>query len=162
MGYMNLGFVAVTKGDLSEGVKLFERAIALGGGAGAYTNLAYCYYFLGDYDKAASCNRKATEIGPTVGTFWANLADSCSWSSTCRDESGTDYKKAIDLLQGDLELNPKNARSLATLAICLAKTGHAEEAQIHIDRALELDPHNPYAHVPGSAVVRKGTGRMTR
>jgi len=133
----------LAKGDLRAAAASLTKAIALREDPDAYSNLGYCYYFLGEYDKAADCNRRATELRPAVATYWSNLADACRWSQSCRKEVDRDYKKAIDLLRQDLSVNPESARAHATIAVCLAATGSRSEADQHMKKALELDPENP-------------------
>ncbi len=142
-GYVNAGGVALAKGNLQGAIAPLTRAIALREDADAYSNLGYSYYFLGQYDKAAASNRRATELRPSVATYWANLADSCRWSQSCPGEADRDYRKAIELLRQDLAVNPRNARAHATMAVCLAATGSRSEADQHIRQALDLDPENP-------------------
>ena len=132
----------ISKNDLHRAVALFEKASALGA-AGAHSNLSYCYYFLGDFDRAAAEARKAIEAAPSVPTRWLNLADACTLSSTCRNEATADYSKAADLLKNDLAVNSTNARAHGTLAVCLAKLGHLNEAKQHLKVALDLEPQNP-------------------
>lgn len=157
-GYMNLGVVQIKRGRLRDATVVLERAAALGQ-PGAYSNLGYCYYFLGDFDRAAAFYRKAVELAPTVAVRWANLADACTWSTQCRGEVTADYQKAIELLRRDLFVNPKSARTHGTLAVCLAKTGRTAEAIQHMKIALELDPANS-ARMYQAARVSQANGRQ--
>jgi tetratricopeptide (TPR) repeat protein len=141
-GYMNLGVVSVNKGNLQEAATIFEKAASLGA-PGAYSNLGYCYYYLGDFDKAAAYDRKAIDLAPSVAVRWANLGDACTWSTTCRQDAVAAYTQAIELLRRDLQVNPNSARAHGTLAVCLAKRGQTAEAREHMKRALEIDPQNP-------------------
>jgi tetratricopeptide (TPR) repeat protein len=141
-GYMNLGVVSVDRGNLQEASTIFEKAASLGA-PGAYSNLGYCYYYLGDYDEAAAYDRKAIDLAPSVAVRWANLGDACLWSTTCRQEAPAAYAQAIELLRRDLQVNPNSARAHGTLAVCLAKSGRMAEAREHMKRALEIDPQNP-------------------
>ena len=42
-----------------------------------------------------------------------------------------------------LEVNPNDAYLRSVIALCLAKSGHADEGQLEIRAALERDPTNP-------------------
>ncbi len=140
-GYANLGVIHIFKQRLPEAIGTFTRALSIREETAGYANLGYCYYYLGQYDKSADAYRKAIALKPKLATHWANLADACRWT-TCAGEAESANAKAIELLRDELAVNPKNARSRGTLAVCLAKTGNRDEAQENIREALTLQPQN--------------------
>jgi len=142
-GHSNLGVALLMKERLPEAIEALTKAVSIRDDPSAYSNLGHCYYYLGQYDKSIAAYRKAASLKPKSATYWANLADACRWTSQCRNEIAGDLARAIELLKQELAVNPKNSRTHATLAICLAKTGRSAEARDHISKALELDPKNP-------------------
>jgi tetratricopeptide (TPR) repeat protein len=142
-GYSNLGVVHVLKQRLPDAIAAFTKAVSIRDDPSAHANLAYCFYYLGQYDKSAAAYRKAIALRPKFGGNWANLADTCRWTKTCTAEVENANTKAIELLGDELAINPRNARAHAVLAVCLAKRGERATAQEHIQEALKLEPKNP-------------------
>lgn len=159
-GYSNSGVVYLREGKLEQAQKAFLKAISLREDAAAYANLGYCFYFLGDFEKSAAAYQKAADLRPKVATNWANLGDACSWATSCTGTAPHAYDTAIQLLLGEVSLNPKNSRAQATLAICLAKRGKFVEAQKHIDDATKLEPENA-TRMYQAARVANLSGRQT-
>ncbi len=158
--HANLGIIYLRKEQLTEAAAEFRKAIAIREQSAGYGNLAYCYYYLGDYEKSAEAYRKAASLKPKLATHWANLADACRWASSCKGEVAIANAKAIQLLNEELSVNPKNARAHATLGICLAKIGQSNAAHEHIREALSLDPTNP-DRMFNAARVENLTGNTT-
>jgi tetratricopeptide (TPR) repeat protein len=142
-GYSNLGVVHVMKQRLPEAIQAFNKAVAIRDDPSAHANLAYCFYYLGQYDKSALAYRKAIDLRPKFAGNWANLADACRWTKTCPTEVEAANARAIELLNEELAVNPRSSRAHAVLAVCLAKRGESREAQHHIQEALQLEPRNP-------------------
>ncbi|HEU4520722.1 MAG TPA: protein kinase [Thermoanaerobaculia bacterium] len=142
-GYANAGAADVMQGKLESAAQLFTKALELGQTGTATANLGYCYYYLGDFERSAALYRRATEARPNNATYWAGLADACTWTRSCRGEALRARAKAIELLEKEISLNPNDARSHATLAVCLAANGSKANALRHIERALTLEPNSP-------------------
>jgi tetratricopeptide (TPR) repeat protein len=142
-GYSNSGAVLVTKGRLDDAVAMFKKATSLSEDAGAHVNLGYCYFFLGQYDKAAESNQTAVRLRGSFSSYWVELGDACAWSSKYQKEAVPAYETAAQRAKAELEVNPKSPRAHATLAIALARTGDLAHARQSIRRAMDLDPENP-------------------
>jgi tetratricopeptide (TPR) repeat protein len=53
------------------------------------------------------------------------------------------YARAADLFRKRVDLEPNGANDLAGLAEALISIGRAAEAQVHLDKALSIDPEKP-------------------
>jgi len=69
--------------------------------------------------------------------LWLNLGDALRWSG--RGAEGA-YRRAIELLEADLAVTPRDADTLTSLALALAHTGQDKAARARADAALEIDP----------------------
>jgi serine/threonine-protein kinase len=142
-GFANLGAVLFKAGRFEEARRAYTSSIQVKPIAGAYTNLGTLEFFSGRYPEAAAAFDQAVRLMPANYLYWANLGDAYRWTPQGRSRSGTAYRKAIDLAQGEIALNPMNDTAHRTLATSLAKTGELAGARGHIERALEIDPADP-------------------
>ena len=110
---------------------------------GAYVNLGYCHFMLGDYDRAVESIRVAVRLREAFSTYWVELGDACVWSPKFQSQAREAYEKAIETASAELALNPRNARAHASQAIAFARTGNLEAARRSIQSAMKLDPENP-------------------
>ncbi|HET7434914.1 MAG TPA: protein kinase [Thermoanaerobaculia bacterium] len=138
-GYINLGAAYQQMGRYDQAVRMFSESIARKPTPFAYSNLGTCMYFLGRYREAANAFEEATTLSPKDNLLWANLGDAYRWIPGAREQSTVAYRRAIDLTEERLRVNPKDAASIGVLAACLAKIGELDRADGEIKRAIALD-----------------------
>ncbi len=127
----------------AESIKYFEQAIEADPGYGlAYAGLADTYFLMAlqgqieiqeGRDKAVELAYKALKLDGTLSeayTVLGSLYDYIDW----------DWGKAEDSFQHALELNPNYSTAHQYYAEHLTMIGRPEEARIHINKALELNP----------------------
>ncbi|HSN51483.1 MAG TPA: hypothetical protein VLS87_03055, partial [Woeseiaceae bacterium] len=107
--------------------------------------LGSVYYYLGDFEKSANIQRRATELLPQANFAWLNLGDALRFSSD-RQQSDVAYRKAVEKSDELLATNPSSAFDLYVKAWATAAIGDDHQARILIDRALELAPGDPNVH----------------
>jgi tetratricopeptide (TPR) repeat protein len=122
----------------------FARSIEIEPSDRAYLNLASIYYIEADYERAAGLFRGAIEINDANYRSWAGLANSYYWIPGEREQSYPAYRRAIELAEKRLELNPGNARMLATLASYYVMVDENEKALSYTVRALEDSADKPF------------------
>lgn len=142
-GYTNAGAILFMKARLDEAAAMFAKATELQPDDAAWLNLGSCHFLRGDYDAALACDRKAVDLVPGKSTYWVELADAASWTAQHHDEAVSAYRKAIETARAELQINAKNARAHAALAIAAARLGDFKTGRNSIERALELQPQNP-------------------
>jgi eukaryotic-like serine/threonine-protein kinase len=156
-GYNNLGAMYQRLGRHDDAIRVFTTSIQRSPSAQAYSNLGTCYYFLGRYREAAAAVEKAVELSPTYVIFWRNLGDAYRWIPGKREQARAAYRRAIELCEETIAVNPSDAAAHATLATCAAKLGDAKRARSSILRALELEPQNA-SHAYEAAVIANVSG----
>jgi tetratricopeptide (TPR) repeat protein len=156
-GYTGVGAVLLAREKLPEAAAMLEKALSFGEDASARINLAYCYFYTGEFDKAVESARAALRTRPTRSAYWAKLAEASAASARHRDEAGTAWRSAAERARAELETNPKYARAHATLALALAHTGNIKAASEQIRQAIDLAPENP-GHFFDAALIANLAG----
>src|SRR5262249_7725054 len=93
-----------------------------------WANLGTARYFQGRYPDAARAMEKAVVRAPSRYLYWGNLADDYRWAEGKRPLAREAYRRAIELVREDLQLNPKDVGLRSALAAYLAKSGDSRGA----------------------------------
>jgi tetratricopeptide (TPR) repeat protein len=89
--------------------------------------------------------RKAIELAPSDHRLWGNLADSLRFDS--RPEEALDaYRQALELADGELNVNPKHAVNQAQAAYYASQVGDIDRARRGIELALPEGDTSNYVH----------------
>ena len=139
--WANLALALQATGHYDDALAASRRSISLRPTAAGWSNLGTLQFSMGKYDDARRSYEQAAALAPGDAVMWMNLGD--AWRAMRSPEATAAYKRAIDAGRESLAVNPKDARMLARVALCLAKNGEAAQAQEEIRKALELDPMNP-------------------
>ena len=142
-GYQNLGAMYLYLGRYSEAIPQIERAAAIRPTWQVYSNLGAAHFYLKEYDAAIRGYQQAIAMDPKIYSLWMGLGDVYYWSVTKRSEAPEAYRKAIDLSQEALVVNPKNATALHDLAMSHAMLSHRGEAFESIQKAMQVAPADP-------------------
>jgi serine/threonine-protein kinase len=138
----NLSAMYLLEGRYPEAMQASQRSIDLKPTVQAYSNLGTAYFYLHRYPEAISACEKARDLDTKDYLNWGNLGDSLYWSFERRAEASAAYKQAIQLAHARLDVNPKDADTLAFLADYEAMLGEKNTALAQITRARKLDPQN--------------------
>jgi tetratricopeptide (TPR) repeat protein/predicted Ser/Thr protein kinase len=142
-GYYDLGAVYVQSGHFARAVPLLEHSIAIRPNPTAYTDLGAAYFFLHRYDAAARNFQQGVKLSPDDFEIWRNLADGYYWAPGKREEAGPAYRKAIDLADAALKVNPSSAKAYKIRAICQAMLGEKDAALKSLSQAQGLVKGDP-------------------
>ena len=137
LGYSNLGGLYSAMGRYTEAISALETSLEIRPSAGAYSNLGTIDYFLGRYADAVPLMERAVELSPADHRLWGNLGDACRWALVFQDKAAPSYRRAIDLVEKQLEVNPRDPALLASVALWRAKLGERKAAMAEIAQALE-------------------------
>ncbi len=151
--YNNLGSAYVRTGRYDEAVRVFQESIRRKPSAQAYSNLGTCYYYLGRFTEAAAALEKAVELLPHDFLYWRNLGDAYRWIPGSEAKAERAYKRAVELCDEAIRVNPADARAYLSRATSLAKIGRTREARSAIVRALELQPQNSSAAYEAAVIA---------
>ena len=96
------------------------------------------------YSLAASAFEKTIELGGDTHAYlyWANLGDSYRWSTGKKSEASTSYRRALQLLQVDLDRYPDDTNLKSRAAMFNAKIGKLDEARKYMG-AISLNSDLP-------------------
>lgn len=142
MGYQNLGAAYEQMGQYEKAINTFKQGLEVKQSAELWSNLGTVYMFTGENSKAAEAMEKAVELNPHDHTLWRNLADSYRQVPSLADRASATYKRAADVAQEQLAVNPKDKDALSGLALYQAHLGNKAEAQKSIMKALQEGPQD--------------------
>jgi tetratricopeptide (TPR) repeat protein len=140
-GYQQLGATFQYLGRDLEAVANYERAIAIRPNAPAYSNLGGLYHRRGEYAKAVDAYKAAIVIRPNAAATHRNLGDAYRRMGRGADAQAA-YKEAVRLTEIELKVNPRDAATLASSAVYLAKAGDAKSAEARLREAIAIAPNN--------------------
>lgn len=154
--FNNLGVAHLNAGDFAQAADAFARSLAIEPRRSSYSNTGVGYYYSGRYVEAARMFRRATELAPADHRPRGNLADALLFSGQA-GEAQESYARALDLVAGELAVNPKKAINQAQAAYYAARLGHADRARTHIRKALaEGKDDNEVQYYVGLAELQLG------
>jgi tetratricopeptide (TPR) repeat protein len=141
--YSNLGGMYLALGQYKDAVDALRHAIALSPKADDYGNLAAVYFYMRDYSDSAESVEQALKIDPKDWLNWGNLGDALIQIPERRAEAKSAYQKAIELAELRLDVNPRDAFTLAFTADYYAMLDQKPEAIKRLIRALDAAPSDP-------------------
>ena len=136
----NLGGLYYAQGRLEEAAVKFQEALKIRPNASLYSNLGTLYFSRGLYARAATAFESALDMeGAThKAIYWINLADAYRQIPGEEEASRTSYRRALQLLDREIETAPEDVRLLSRRALALARAGEAAEARTDLARIRDL------------------------
>jgi len=109
---------------MQDGLKVNETALL-------YSNLGAYLFFQGHYDLAASAFEKTLELEGDAHNYlyWSNLADAYRWIPGRKNDAELAYRRAIQILNIQLEDFPQAPNLNTSLALFKSKLGLFEDTQ---------------------------------
>jgi len=143
--FSNLGVAYFVAERWAEARAAFERALEIEPDyAPAVNNLGTLYFFEGRYADAALMFERATGLEERYFLAWGNLGDAYYWAAGQRGRAAPAYRRAIELAQEQLLVNPKDAGSHIAMARYSAMLGDAAASRSSMEEALRLAPADIY------------------
>jgi class 3 adenylate cyclase/Flp pilus assembly protein TadD len=140
MAYRNLGGVLYNMGRIDDAIAMSQKSLELRPSPETYSNVGTIEFTRGNYAEAAQYYEKAVALNPRFHLLWGNLADACIMVPALRPRATEAYRRALQLADNELELNPRDAELRATVATYLLGLGDLKRAQTEVSQALELAP----------------------
>jgi adenylate cyclase len=156
----NLGGAYLYMGDFEKAADASTRSLAIAPGRASYSNTGFGHYYLGRYAEAAEMFRKAIDFAPSDHRLWGNLADAQLFGGR-REEAGETYRRALELVDGELAVNPKHAVNQAQAAYYATRLGDKNRARRSIAIALSEGEGDNYVHYY-VALAELGLGEKSR
>lgn len=142
LGYRNLGGIQALMGKYEEAVAPLEKSLEIRKNPHAYSNLGTVYFFQGRYTEAARMFEEAVRMPGADSRLWGNLADAYRFIPGSMRKASECYRKAIEMVESDLAVNPLNADDLARLAVYWIGLADRKRALEQIEKAVPLAPKN--------------------
>jgi len=136
IGYLNLGGIDNELGRYSEAIEPLRKSILLRPSYGAYLGLGYSYFSVHDFAAAASSYVEATKLDPQQYFSWGNLGEAQYYAGK-RDEADRAYRKAIELAQRQLQVNPHDSDVLSDMSEYYSMLGDRKQALRCLTLALQ-------------------------
>ena len=153
----NLGAAYYLAGEFGNAAAAWEDAIAIRPSRSIYSNTGTMYFFLGDYEKAADRYALAANLAPNDYIVWGNLADAYHFGDEFNQVADVTYKRALNLAEQQLGVNPSDAEAMSFIAYYWARLGNREKA-LQLDvLAREKAPDAMYVYY-NSALVHAEFG----
>jgi tetratricopeptide (TPR) repeat protein len=141
IGFQQLGTVHQAMGDVEKALEYYHRSIAIRPSLGAFSNIGAIHHARGEFEQAIKAYEQGIAIRPNVAGTYRNVGD--AYRSMGRaEEARAAYLAAVSRAEAELKINPSNARTLASLALYLAKAGTVADADRRIAEALALAPRD--------------------
>jgi Flp pilus assembly protein TadD len=140
LGYVNLGVLQHERGDDESARKNWERALALDPERlSALSNLGILSYLHGDYRRAIELLQRALKVNERSHFLWHSLAGAHRGlgEAARAAEAG---KKAVDVVEAELKVNPNNGSLTARLVYYKALAGQRTGLETLIEEAQRLAP----------------------
>jgi eukaryotic-like serine/threonine-protein kinase len=156
--FANLGACYFALGRFDRALEVLQRSVALEPTDLAYSNIGTAQYYLGHYAESAAAFEKAIALSPSHYLIWANLGDALRLIPGREAKAAEAYEKGIAFARRELATNPEDRQVHSYLALCLAKTGRAAEAEDHLRKSLGSGPDQPEL-LFNAAIVANRAGR---
>jgi TolB-like protein/tetratricopeptide (TPR) repeat protein len=132
-------------GDLGNARAAWDRSLALKPSRQAFTNLGLRYYYAGHFADAVAMQREALALAPDDHRVWGRLAESLRLLGGHEAESLDAYRRAAQLAEANLAINPDDWATRGLLAVYYAYSGRLDAAQLGADHAVAASSGNAEA-----------------
>jgi len=138
----NLGALYVQLGEYEKAETALLQSIRLKPNGPAFNNLSALYFLQRRFEESIPYSEKAVELAQHRAELWAGLGNAYRWSSSQQDKAGSAYKKALQLFEERLRLDPTDAELRSAYAVTLAITGQRAQALQHLRQAARQAPRH--------------------
>jgi len=139
-GYSNLGGALLAAGDLAEAARMFAKSIQIAPSYPAYENLATLKFKDRQYAEAADLYQRALRLNDQDYRTWGSFALAQMRSRGHRASARAKFKKAAEMAERALQVQPDDANALVELAFYSVQLGEKNAALSRVERALTLAP----------------------
>ena len=141
--WSSLGGTYLLAGVYPKAEYSLQKAIKLQPSYEAYTNLGDTYFLERKFPEAIIAFQQSVALGERQLQAHGNLARAYYWYPPERVRAKAELKKAIDMAEAELQVNPKNADVHTLLSEYLAMLGDNTQALQHLQAAFQLSSGDP-------------------
>ncbi len=139
--YSNLGGAFLFMGNREAAIAALQQSLKLRPTAGAYANLGTAYYQSRRFADAANNYQQAIKFNEQDPDLWGNLGDAYQYGGQ-RSKATDAFRKQLELLNAQLQVNPRDAERQGDIASCYALLGDKQNALSHLSQSLALGHSN--------------------
>ena len=125
-GWNNLGSAYYMNSEYDRAAEAWERSLEIQPNRTAYLNTGTMYYFLGRMALAAERYTEALVLAPEDYRTWSSLADAYFEMDGFANESEAAYRRAQELCEERLSVNPSDTEAMVMAAHSLARLGEKD------------------------------------
>jgi tetratricopeptide (TPR) repeat protein/TolB-like protein len=152
MAHLDLGLAYLKTERYVAAIDEFSRSVKIEPSPQGYTYLGGAHYFLRHYEDAAEPYSRAVDLARDDSSNWGNLADAYRYTPALHDKAEATYRTAIGLIEKEIQVDQRNPRLHARLAMYYASIGERQQALSHLAEALRLDPLQAYVQFRAALV----------
>ena len=141
--WLRLGGTYLLAGLYPKAENALQKAISLRPSYDAYSNLGTTYFLERKFPDAIAAFEQSSALGGRQIMAYGNLAQAYYWYPPTRIKAKAALKRAIELADDDLRVNPNDADAHTLVAEYLAMIGDKEQSLDHLQTALRLRPGDP-------------------
>ncbi|MGB5734937.1 MAG: tetratricopeptide repeat protein, partial [Thiohalocapsa sp.] len=142
-GYNNLAVTNYMLGNFDDANFIWSNAINDSPSKLSYTNYANSLYYTAEYERSADMYAKALAIDENDHRVWQGYAASLRFVDGREQQTAAAWKRAIELAEASLSINPDDTEALSHIAVSYARVGNTQLATRALERAVSLGWENP-------------------
>lgn len=132
----NLGAAYGAQGDFEKATESFQASAAIYPSTAVYRNLGINLFYLGRFEEAREMYTEAIALAPGIYENHLLLADACRHLPDGGDCADRNYRRALELAEERVRVDPNNASAVADLAMLYARTGDWSAARRMAEQAV--------------------------
>ena len=142
-GLNNLGSVYIYLEKWSDAKATFKHLLNVEPDYSAYSNLGSIYFFHDEnYQTAAKMFMRALKMDSSNYVIWGNVAAAYYQVPGYKKESYKYYKRAVELGEKDLLINPTDPGTISNLASYYSMLNNKEKSIQYLEKSLKLSPND--------------------
>jgi serine/threonine-protein kinase len=141
-GYGNLGGTLMNMERWAEARVILVKALEKGPDWGILSNLGSLDFGEARFVEASQWYEKAIEQNRLSYSLWGNLAAAQYWAPGQRVKSRESYRKAVQMVEESLKVNPQDVGDLYNSALYYAMLGERSRSLAALKQALDEAPDN--------------------
>ena len=155
--YNNMGAAHYLLGDLQGAAEIWLKSLAIMPTSAMYSNVGSMYFYLRRFNDAVGMYDKAIEMAPDQFLYWGTLGETYRQIPDAWNQAEAAYRRAFELGEAMLVINPDDVEVLSNLAPFYAGAGNFEKAYALLDAAREKKSEDYYYFYNAALVsVRAG------
>lgn len=136
--YASLSHELHMQGRTNEAIGVIQDGLSIRENSELYNNLGAYLFFQGQYAQAVQAFERTLEFEGNAHDYfyWANLADAYRWAPGRQNDATLAYRRAMQLLQKDIDRRPNHPGLHSRMALYASKAGDKALAENSLEIAI--------------------------